>query len=101
MPFQKGTSGNPNGRTKGVGNKIGAEVKILISNFLESNYKKFTREISKLKGKDYVTAYLKLLEYELPKKRQQEDVIDFSSLTEEQAAKVVEQLAEQLKDNDQ
>jgi len=101
MPFKKGESGNPSGRKKGVDNKIGAEVKELISDFLETDYTKFTAEMGKLEGKDYVTAYLKLLEYELPKKRQQEDVIDFSNLTEEQAAKVVERLAEQLRQNDQ
>ena len=97
MPFKAGVSGNPKGRPKGAKNKIESEVKGLVSGFLESDYQKFEREMGKLEGKDYVTAYLKLLEYELPKKRQQEDVIDFSNLTEEQAAKVIDKLAEQLK----
>jgi hypothetical protein len=72
MPFQKGKSGNSQGKPKGSKSK-----KILIQeNFaqyiIDGGMEKFEKELNKLTGKAYIDAYLALFEYVKPKLARQE-----------------------------
>ncbi len=86
------------GRKAGTPNRATAKIKGLISDFLENKFDKFLKELNKLEGKDYVTSYLKMIEYVVPKQRQKLEKIDFSKLSEEEANIVLQQLAEMVKD---
>jgi len=67
MPFEKGQIGNPNGRPKGATNKISAEQREYLRDFIIKNAGKFEAEMKKLKGKSYVQIYLMMMQYILPK----------------------------------
>ncbi len=67
MPFVKGESGNPNGRPKGSENKSSQLLRERISTLLEDQYEFVLEDIKQLKPKERVDAWLKLLEYAVPK----------------------------------
>ena len=71
--FKPGQSGNPNGRPKGVPNKDKRRMIECIYNYLndEENWQKFTDALNALKPRDYVNAYMKLIEFIVPKQRSQ------------------------------
>lgn len=66
MPFKKGQSGNLKGKPKGANKRT-----LLLKNFaqiiVEQGTDKFNEELDKLKGKDYVYAFMNLMEYVKPK----------------------------------
>lgn len=66
--FKRGVSGNPKGRGKGATSKKVALVKGFTDHMLAGGADKFKRELSKLKGRDYVHAYMTLMEFSIPKK---------------------------------
>jgi hypothetical protein len=65
--FEKGKSGNPNGRPQGAV----SQKRLLIDNFvniiIEEGTDRFNQELNSLEGKDFVQSYLTLLEYARPK----------------------------------
>lgn len=68
MP-EKGVSNNPAGKPKGATNKANRPLKENISEFLNKNWKKIERDISKLDPYARVQAYEKLMAYVLPKQK--------------------------------
>jgi len=79
-------SNNPNGRPPGAPNKITAEVRDIVKLLVLHDFDRFTEELHKLKGNEYVTAYLKLMKLALPY------TIDYRKLTTEQLQTVVEDM---------
>lgn len=68
MAFKKDDSRiNRNGRPKGSMNKKNQLTSELIADILEQGKDKFVKELNSLDGKNYVTSYLALMEYQLPK----------------------------------
>jgi hypothetical protein len=62
MPQPKGQTGNPNGRPKGVQNKLSIELKELMSTFLNGNINTFIKDFKKIddpvqRAKLYLEAY--------------------------------------------
>ncbi len=67
MPFTKGKSGNPVGRKKGVKIKRTIQWEVFSKYCMEGGLEKFEKELNKLEGKEYITAFLQLLEFHKPK----------------------------------
>lgn len=67
MPFKKGASGNPNGRTPGASNKITRSLREAITNFAEGNFEQVLKDFKQLDAKDRVKLYTEFLPYVLPK----------------------------------
>jgi hypothetical protein len=70
------------GRKAGTPNKATANIKARISTLIDERFDSISGDLNELEPKERVTAYLKFLEYVLPKQREQK--IDFSLLTDEQ-----------------
>jgi hypothetical protein len=66
--FLPGQSGNPAGRKKGVVSTRTKIVQSFADAIVAGGTARFKKELNKLEGKQYVDAYLTLLEYTLPKK---------------------------------
>ena len=78
----KGTTNNPNGRPKGVPNKMTADLKSRIAQIVENGFNGIESDLEALEAKDRVNAYLKFLEYLLPKQR--ENKVDVSQLSDQE-----------------
>lgn len=83
----KGKTNNPNGRPKGVPNKINADLKSRIAQIVENGFEAIETDLEALEAKDRVNAYLKFLEYLLPKQR--ETKVDVSSLTDNEVEELL------------
>ena len=58
------------GRTTGTPNKVTSDVKSRIAAFIDERFDTITADLDQLEPKDRITAYLKFLEYILPKQRE-------------------------------
>ena len=91
MAFEKGQSGNPNGRPKGSKNRNTENLRIIINNFLFQKFDPVTQAFDDLSARDKVKAYVDLLHYGLPK-LQAESSNEFENMTEEQLNKIISTL---------
>ena len=81
MKYEKGHE-KKGGRQAGTPNKASADLKGRIAALMDEQFDAIAADLELLEPKDRVTAYLKFLEYILPKQREQK--IDLSTLTDEQ-----------------
>ncbi len=81
MVFEKGRE-KTGGRKPGSTNKASTDIKSKIAALIDSQFDAITTDLEQLEPKERVTAYLKFLEYVLPKQREQK--IDLSTLNDEQ-----------------
>lgn len=70
------------GRTAGTPNKATGDLKGRIAALIDEQFDTIAADLDVLEPKDRITAYLKLMEYILPKQREQK--IDVSALSDEQ-----------------
>jgi len=67
MPFEPGTSGNPEGRKPGTPNKTTAEIRLLIQSFIENNLPKLQADFDMLDPQERLMFIERLLKYILPR----------------------------------
>ncbi|MEO6039793.1 MAG: hypothetical protein ABIQ93_15370 [Saprospiraceae bacterium] len=82
MPFEKGKSGNPNGRKSGAPNRVTSDLRQRILGLLDKNFDSLEADIQGLEPRERVNAWVKLLEYVVPKLQRTETVIDLSKLSD-------------------
>lgn len=82
MPFEKGKSGNPNGRKSGTPNRVTSDLRQRILGLLDKNFDSLEADIKDLEPRERVNAWTKLLEYVVPKLQRTETVIDLSQLSD-------------------
>ncbi|GAB3931856.1 hypothetical protein [Larkinella terrae] len=81
MPFEKGRE-KTGGRQPGSSNRTSTDLKSKIATLIDNQFDTIQADLESLEPKDRVMAYLKFIEYVLPKQREQK--IDLSTLTDEQ-----------------
>lgn len=67
MPFEKGKIANPKGKKKGTKGKKPRQWAAFANYCLEGGLEKFQREMDKLQGKDFVHAFIDIMEFHKPK----------------------------------
>lgn len=90
MGLHKGQTNNPAGRPKGKPNKITADLRTRINDFLNENWDTLQKDFEKLEPKDRLQFYEKLLQYGLPKLQSTEITTELERLTDEQLDYMVE-----------
>ena len=81
MPFETGRE-KTGGRKSGSTNRTSTDIKSKIAALIDDQFDTIQADLETLEPKDRVSAYLKFMEYVLPKQREQK--IDLSTLTDEQ-----------------
>jgi len=94
MGLQKGRTNNPAGKPPGTKNKINAELREMISDFLNSEFETVKIDFQKLEAKDKLKFYTDLLQYGLPKLQATSIEIDFEKFSEEQLDEIINKLIE-------
>ena len=97
MAFEKGKSGNPQGKPKGTKNKINADLRKRITDFLNGEFETITEDFRNLEPKDKLKFYTDILNYGLPKLQTTSLEVDFESMSEDQLDYIIEQLKQSEK----
>jgi CRISPR/Cas system-associated endoribonuclease Cas2 len=92
MAFEKGISGNPEGRPKGAVNRTSQQLREMISGFLEENFEKIKTDFNFLTPKERAKIYCDLLQYGLPRLQAVQFETEFERLPEDQLDKIIEEL---------
>lgn len=87
MTFVKGKQ-KTGGRKRGTPNKTSADLKTRILDLVGQQFEVILKDLELLEPKERVAAYMKFLEYVLPKQR--ETKLDLSSLTDDQIEELLE-----------
>lgn len=75
------------GRQKGTPNRLTMDLKSRITVVVENGFEAIETDLEALEAKDRINAYLKLLEYIMPKQR--ETKIDISNLSDEEVEELL------------
>ncbi len=67
MAQRKGQTGNPSGRPKGTPNKITAELREIISDFLIENWPQIEKDFKVLDPEKRVALYEKFMQFTIPR----------------------------------
>jgi hypothetical protein len=92
MPFEKGVSGNPNGRPKGSIDRSSQLLKECIKKFLLNQFEIIKKDFDQLLPKDRVRLYIDLLAYTVPKVQSVEFESGFERLSDDQLDYIIENL---------
>ena len=92
MGLHKGMTNNPAGKPPGAKNKINAELRVMINNFLNDEFETIKEDFKKLDAKDKLKFYTDLLNYGLPKLQATSLEIDFEKMTESDLDLIIEGL---------
>lgn len=78
----------------GVPNKANAALRERVHALIDDNYQQVVRDIKSLKPRERVDAWLKLLEYALPKLQRSEMSIDITNLSDEEVDRLLNRVIE-------
>jgi len=96
--FQKGKE-KTGGRSKGTLNKA-TGLKQHLDKLLTDNFDKFKMELDALEGKDYVSHYIKLMDYTLPKLTRSQTSINFNEMSDSEVEELLELLTKRVQSNE-
>jgi hypothetical protein len=68
MPIPKGQTNNPDGRPKGVPNKVTQKTKGIIANIIKNDFNTLSEDIASLEPKERLEFFIKLLPFVIPRR---------------------------------
>lgn len=89
--FQKGEGGRP----KGSPNKITAELRDWISQFIHDNKEQIQKDFDGLEPKDRIIMFERLLKYTLPALQSTSLTTDFERMSDAELDRIIEELKKQ------
>lgn len=92
MGLPKGKTNNPAGKPPGTKNKINADLRVMINDFLNDEFDTIKEDFKRLDPKDKLKFYTDLLNYGLPKLQATSLEIDLEKLTESDLDLIIERL---------
>lgn len=95
----KGTTNNPNGRPKGVKNKVTTDMRAWITSFIEDQRKQLETDWKALEPKDRVQAFQQLLKYSLPTLQATSLTTNFDNMSDEDLDRIIEGIKQSANEN--
>jgi len=98
MAFNKETASKAGKKSsrKGSPNKSVRDLRELLKTLLDDTYEQIIEDLKELEPKDRINAYIKLIEYAIPKMQKVEQTIDVSTLTDEQVDELFKRLSQKF-----
>lgn len=98
MAFEKGKSGNPQGRPKGSMNEKTTYIRDWIVSLIGSNAQSMMNDFNRLPLKERWRVITQLMPYVLPKQTEAKisGQLDFNSLTDAQLDEVIKSIADKI-----
>jgi hypothetical protein len=96
MPFEKGKSGNPEGRPPGIKSKATTAVKELVESMITDNVVSIKAEFATLKGEKKIKAFIDLLPYLVPRLQSTSLDIELERLSDEQVDELYNRILNSL-----
>jgi hypothetical protein len=93
MPFIKGQSGNPGGKS-GTAKTTARNLQNFIGKYLKRNFRIALQEIEEMPVEKRIRIYLELMKYTIPKMGNIRNDLKFSDLSEAQLDELIETLQE-------
>lgn len=94
--FQKGISGNPNGRPVGSLNRSTTDLRVQVGNFLTSNWAKVQEKFDSLEPREQLIFLERLLKYSIPQMSTISAKIDYENLTDTDLDTILDRLTEKI-----
>lgn len=90
--FKKGFGGRP----QGAKNKTSNDIRAKIEGLVNANFDTIEEDLEKLQPHERIKAYLKLLEFVVPKQRHVEQKIDLANLSDNEIDTLFQQAVDKL-----
>lgn len=94
--FQKGISGNPNGRPVGSLNRSTTDLRVQVRDFLTSNWAKVQEKFDSLEPREQLIFLERLLKYSIPQMSTISAKIDYENLTDTDLDTILDRLTEKI-----
>ena len=94
----KGKTNNPNGRPKGVPNKVTASLRTFVAEIINKNKRQINKDLKALQPKDRLIILERLMQYVIPKQQWQQ--VDLQQLSDDQLTMIVDEITAQYDESD-
>jgi hypothetical protein len=99
MAFKDGAA-NRKGRPKGAKNKVGQDLRQLVSDLLEQQFEKVQHDFNELRPSQRVRMFAELLPFAIPKMREVDTTIKLEQLSDQDLDKIINKIYGNEQTND-